>query len=45
MGHNAIDCRKPKYDNSRISRYTNPIDRRRSNERILIEGKCYEDRG
>ena len=38
MGHNAIDCRKPKYDNcrsdSRMSRYTNPADKRRSNERI-----------
>ena len=46
MGHNAIDCRKPKYGNnrrnSRISRNTNPIDRRRSNERKLREGRPYE---
>ena len=48
MGHNAIDCRKPKYDNdrrnSRMSRITNSIDRRRSNERTSREGRSYEDR-
>ena len=48
MGHNAIDCRKPKYDNdrrhSRMSWYTNPKDRRRSNERTLREGRPYEER-
>ena len=48
MGHKAIDCRKPKYDNdrrnNRISRNTNPIDRRRSNERKMIEERPYEDR-
>ena len=48
MGHNAIDRRKPKYDNdrrnSRMSRYTNHVDRRRSNERTLREGISYEDR-
>ena len=48
MGHKEIDCRKPKYDNDRrngrMSRYTNPIDRRRSNERTLREGRSYEDR-
>ena len=48
MGHNAIDCRKPKYDNdrrnSRMSRNTNLVDRRRSNERTLREGRYYEDR-
>ena len=36
MGHNEIDYRKPQYDNdrrnSRMSKYTNPVDRRRSNE-------------
>ena len=48
MGHNAIDCRKPKYDNdrrnSRMSRYTNLVDRRRSNERTSREGRSYEYR-
>ena len=48
MGHNAIDCRKPKYENdrrnSRMSRNTNPADRRRSNERTSREGRSYEDR-
>ena len=46
MGHKAIDYRKPKYDNdrrnSRISRNTNLVDRRRSNERTLREGRPYE---
>ena len=48
MGHNEIDSRKPKYDNdrrnSRMSRYTNPIDRRRSNERTLTKGRYYEEK-
>ena len=48
MGHKAIDCKKPKYDNakrnSRMSRSTNPIDTRISNERTLREGRPYEDR-
>ena len=46
MGHNGIDCRKPKYDRrySRMSRYTNIGDKRRSNERTSREGKSYEDR-
>ena len=41
MDHKEIDCRKPKYDNdrrnSRMSRNTNPIDRRRYNERTSRE--------
>ena len=45
MGHNAIDCRKPKYDNdrrnSRMSINTNPIDRRRSYE-DKIQIMCYK---
>ena len=45
--HKAIDCRKPKYDddrrNNRMSRNTNPIDRRRSNKRTLRERRPYED--
>ena len=48
MGHNALDCRKPKYDNdrinSRIFRNTNPIDRRRYNERMSREERYYEDK-
>ena len=48
MGHNAIDCRKPKYNNdrrhSRMSRNTNHIDRRRSNVKRSIEGRFYEER-
>ena len=36
MGHNAIYCRKPKYDNDRrnsgMFRNINPIDRKASNE-------------
>ena len=48
MGHKAIDCRKPKYyndrRNNRMSRNINPIDRRRSNERTLREGRPYEGR-
>ena len=36
MGHKKIDYRKPKYNNDRgkirMSRNTNPVDRRRSNE-------------
>ena len=48
MGHKEIACRKPKYDNDRrngrMSKNTNPIDRRRSNERTLREGRPYEDR-
>ena len=48
MGHRAIDYRKPKYDNdrrnSRMSRNINPIDRRRSNERMSSEWWPYEDR-
>ena len=47
MGHNAINCRKPKYDsrrNSRMSRNTNPTGRRRSNERTSREERSYEDR-
>ena len=47
MGHNAINCRKPKYDkdkrNSRMSRNTNPADRRRSNEWTSREGRSYEN--
>ena len=47
IGHNAIDCRKPKYDNdrrnSRMSRNTNPIDRI-SNERTSIERRAYKDK-
>ena len=47
MDHKAIDCKKPKYDNdrrnSRMSRNANPVDRRRSNERTLREGRFYED--
>ena len=47
MGHKAIDCRKPKYDNdrrnSRMSGNTNPADRR-SSERTSREGRPYEDR-
>ena len=47
MGHNAIDYRKPKFDNdkrnSRMSRNTNPIDRRRSDERKSRERRSYED--
>ena len=41
MGHKSIDCRKPTYDNDkrngRMVGYTNPIDRRRSNERTSRE--------
>ena len=48
MGHREIDYRKPKYDNDRrnstMSKNTNPIDRRRSNERTLREGRPYEER-
>ena len=48
MGHNAIDFRKPKYDNdrrnSRMTRNTNLEDRRRSNERTPREGRPYEER-
>ena len=48
VGHNAIDCRKPKYDNdrrnSRMSRYINLVDRRRPNEQTSREGNSYEDR-
>jgi hypothetical protein len=48
MGHNAIDCRKPKYDNdrrnNRMYRNTNPIDRRKSNERTSREGRSYEEK-
>ena len=48
MGHNAIDCRKPKYDNdrrkNRMYTYTNPTNRRISNERTSREGRPYEDR-
>ena len=48
MGHNEIDFRKPKYDNdrrnSRMSRNTNPIDRRTYNERTSREGISYEGR-
>ena len=48
MGHKTIDCRKPKYDNdrrnSRMSRNTNPIDRRRSSERTSRQGRSYEDK-
>ena len=48
MGHNTIDCQKPMYDNDirnrRMSRYTNPIDRRRSNERTSKEGRYNEDK-
>ena len=48
MDHREIDCRKPKYDNdrrnSRISKNTNPIDRRRSNERTSRERRPYEER-
>ena len=48
MGHKEIDCRKPKYDNDRrnssMSRNTNPVDRRRSNERTLREQRPYEER-
>ena len=47
MGYKAIDCKKPKYDNdrrnSRMSENTKPVDRRRFNERILKEGRPYED--
>ena len=47
MGHKAIDCRKPKYDNdrrnSRMFRNNNPGDRR-SNEKTSKEGRSYEDR-
>ena len=46
IGHKAIYCRKTKYDNdrrnSRMSRNTNPADRRRSNERT--SRRSYEDR-
>ena len=48
MGHKTIDCRKPKYDNdrinSRMSRNTNPVDRRRYNERTSSEGRPYAKR-
>ena len=48
MGHNEIDCKKPKYDNdrrnSRMSRHTNLANRRRSNERTSREGRYYEER-
>ena len=48
MGDNEIDCRKLKYDNyrrnNRMSRYTNPVDRRRSNERTSREIRYYDDR-
>ena len=46
MSHNAIDCRKPKYDNdrrnSRMSRYTKPGYRKRSYEdrRQIMCYKC-----
>ena len=48
MGHKAIDCRKPKYDNdrrnSRMFRNTNPTNRRRSNERTSRAGRPCEER-
>ena len=48
MGHKEIDCRKPKYDNdrrnSRMFGNTNPIDRRRSNERTSRERKPFDER-
>ena len=48
IGHTVIDCRKPKYDNdkrnSRMSKNTNPVDRRWSNERISRERRPYEER-
>ena len=48
MSHKAIDFRKPKYDNDRrnsiMSRNTNPIDRRRYNEKTSREGRSYEER-
>jgi hypothetical protein len=48
MGHKEIHCKKPNYDNdrrnSRISRNTNPIDRRIFNERTSREGRPYEER-
>ena len=48
MGHNAIYCREPMYNNDRrnnkMSRYTNLVDRRRSNERTSREGRPYEER-
>ena len=48
MGHISIYCRKSNYDNdrrnSRMSRNTNPLDRRRSNKRTLREGRHYKKR-
>ena len=48
IDHNAIYCRKPKYDNdirnSRMSRNTNLANRRRSNERTSREQITYEER-
>ena len=48
IGHNTIDCRKPKYDNDRrhrrMSRNTNLVDRRRSNQRTSREGRPYEEK-
>ena len=48
MAYNPINCRKPKYDNdrrnSRMSRHTNPMNRRRSNEMTSREGRPYKER-
>ena len=48
MGHKEIDCKKPKYDNDKrnngMSGNTNPIDRRRSNERTSRERRPFDER-
>ena len=48
MGHKEINCKKFKYDNdrrnSRMSRNTNPVDRRRSNGRTSRVGRSYKDK-